>query len=214
MRVSRLVTHLLKRTKYPSTKCKWNRYLSATSQYLAIQSATTDHKDRLLKVEWENRKISKYPYIFLRDNCPCPLCFNPSTRSRLLDTVKEIDFKVTPVDVTTDGSSVKCTWPGGHESVYEEDWLKERTFPDSETDIRQTTYDDLIPVPWGSELLSDIPSVEYEAMQSSDEGLLDLISYLGTHGFCLIKRAPCSAGVLQNMAGKVSTGFFRTTNYG
>ena len=167
-----------------------------------------------MKVEWENHEVAKYPYIYLRDNCQCPLCFNPSTKARIMDTVKTIDIKITPVDVTTNGSSVKCTWPGGHESTFEEKWLKERMFPMSEADIRQSTYDDLIPKLWGAELVSNIPTVEYDAVQSSDKHALDLITHLGTYGFCLVKNSPCRDGVLRDIAHRVSLGYLRMCSYG
>ena len=190
------------------------RYLSTAKISYAIQRTAIDDKEQVVEVEWENHKVAKYPYIYLRDNCQCPLCYNNTTNTRTIDTVKTIDINISPENVTTNGNSIKCTWPDSHESIYDENWLKKRMFPESEADIQQSTYDDLIPVLWGSEFVSNIPTLDYDAVQSSDKHALDLISYLGTYGFCIVKKAPIREQVLRDIAHRVSLGYLRMHNYG
>jgi len=212
MKLRQILTSIIKH-KYAVGKAS-SRNFSTGRSLAAIYDASTSDSERMVKIQWENKEVSRYPYIFLRDNCPCSVCLNPSSNTRSLDTVKDIDIDIKPALVQSEDNLLKCVWPDGHESVYEEHWLKERKFPESEEEIVQSTYDDLIPVHWGAELVHDMPSVEYDAFESCDVTLLNLLRFLGTHGFCIIKGAPVSPGVIHKMPERVSKGFFRTTHYG
>ena len=53
-------------------------------------------QDKLLSIKWNDGKVINYPYIYLRDHCPSPSCYNPQPGKRTLlnSFLKEYD-KVT-----------------------------------------------------------------------------------------------------------------------
>ena len=55
----------------------------------------------LVCVAWEGRKeeVDRYPSVWLRDNCQCPDCFDPSSRQRKL-LLRNFDADIQPVSTT------------------------------------------------------------------------------------------------------------------
>ena len=45
--------------------------------------------------------IDRYPSVWLRDNCQCSSCFDPSSRQRKL-LLRNLDVEIRPRDVTFD----------------------------------------------------------------------------------------------------------------
>ena len=55
--------------------------------------------DGLLSVAWEKEgTIDKYPLVWLRDNCQCKDCFDPSSRQRKL-LLRDLDAEIKPSKV-------------------------------------------------------------------------------------------------------------------
>ena len=55
----------------------------------------------LVCVAWEGtaQEVDKYPSVWLRDNCQCPDCFDPSSRQRKL-LLRNLDADIQPVSTT------------------------------------------------------------------------------------------------------------------
>ncbi|KAK3849791.1 hypothetical protein Pcinc_043470 [Petrolisthes cinctipes] len=53
----------------------------------SITKAHRHPQHPLLQVEWDDGGSDMYPYVWLRDNCPCSDCFHPvaMARRRILD---------------------------------------------------------------------------------------------------------------------------------
>ena len=68
----------------------------------ALGSAVTEGQGGYVAVSWspDEGEPCRYPSVWLRDNCPCPACFNASSTSRLL-LMKDLDpdVKVTNAQV-------------------------------------------------------------------------------------------------------------------
>ena len=76
-------------------------------RYDIPQPVTTNHKvtgaqedDRggMLMVYWNDGSASRYPYVWLRDNCKCPRCFQGKSNRRILH-MRNVDVDVKPTDV-------------------------------------------------------------------------------------------------------------------
>ena len=74
----------------------------------------------------------RYPYIYLRANCPCSDCYFRDSSQHLLDTVREVDLNIIPdkVEINNDGTELSITWPNGHVSLFDSDWLFEKRLLD------------------------------------------------------------------------------------
>ena len=102
---------------------KPNVYDGSVNRTRAI--ADVDREVDRAVVTWDDGGRSTFHHLWLRDNCPCPSCRDPSVPERLVDTLSIAD-KVAPeaVGVTaTDGLDV--TWAGdGHRSKFAAEWLE------------------------------------------------------------------------------------------
>ena len=105
--------------------------------------------------------VSRFPYVFLRDNCVCESCFHSNSSSRLTSfSVLDLDDRVvqaqvewaTPAQDTRLGrvgdvhapataECVRLQWSSGHESVYPLTWLRERCFSDTQQRRRTSSMD-------------------------------------------------------------------------
>ena len=82
-------------------------------------------KERDLSIEWNNNSSVDLPYVFLRDNCQEPESFDHSARQRLFNPAFTIDLDIQAkhADVKEDGQQLTITWPDGHRSRFESEWL-------------------------------------------------------------------------------------------
>ena len=67
-------------------------------QTVKIESVEKLSESRLLEVSWANGETSKYPYVWLRDNCRCPICFHPSVLARSFYTL-DLNLNCTVKDI-------------------------------------------------------------------------------------------------------------------
>lgn len=63
-----------------------------------IQRVEALDAGRLVCVEWEDGSESRYPCVWLRDNCQCPHCFLHSARARKL-LFEDLDVNIVAKDV-------------------------------------------------------------------------------------------------------------------
>ena len=173
--------------------------------------------DRCLKVAWSDGTASRFPYNFLRDNCKCPECFEPSSKQKLFNTARDLmmDIKIEEAVISEDGQHLKCMWPGGHESTYSLRWLHNVRMPE-ENEFREENSDSLVKdelVLWNREIMQGkIPFYDYNAMMSEDKSLFDSLYCLYQHGLILIDNAPTRDGVLMELAARI--GYHKKTHYG
>lgn len=52
-------------------------------------------EDRMVEATWADGKKSRYPYVWLRDNCQCTKCFHEFTHARLL-LMRNLDVNIRP----------------------------------------------------------------------------------------------------------------------
>jgi alpha-ketoglutarate-dependent taurine dioxygenase len=63
------------------------------------------------------------PAVWLRDNCPCPLCRDPVSGQRLLH-ITDIPADIAVAEVVPSAATVSVLFhPDGHRAVFDRDWL-------------------------------------------------------------------------------------------
>ena len=82
--------------------------------------------DECVQIKWSTGSIDEYPYIYLRENCRCPVCCNDERKTRTMYTPKDVDLDITAefADWNTEHNQLEVKWGDGHTSNYSLDWLK------------------------------------------------------------------------------------------
>ena len=109
-------------------------------------------------------QVSRYPFVWLRDNCICTSCFHPKSSSRLTSFAGlQMDDAILSAHVTENAvvqdtrlgrtaeggaaatlaptKSLQLHWSSGHESTFPLDWLKERCFSGARQAVRSSEMD-------------------------------------------------------------------------
>ena len=99
-----------------------------------VKNLAKQDSSKMLFVTWNDNSVNRYPYIYLRDNCPCPKCFHADSMQRSFDVVADVDLDVVAddVEVLQNGEQVSVVWPDKHVSVYNSEWLHKRRLPEEE----------------------------------------------------------------------------------
>lgn len=180
-----------------------------------IKNVYTD--DRCLKVAWSNGTASRFPLNFLRDNCKCPECFEPSSKQKLFNTARDLmkDIEIDQAVISGDGQYLNCIWPGGHKSSYSLHWLHDMRMPE-ENKVRPRNSDSLVKdelILWNREMMQDnVPFYDYNLLMNEDKGLFDSLYCLYQNGILVIDNAPARNGVLMELAARI--GYHKRTHYG
>ena len=191
-------------------------FSSSSSGRSFLERVHESHSDKMLHVRWGDNTLSRFPYIFLRDNCQCDQCFHTTAIQRAFDLVDfaEIDVQVEEASVSQDGLHLSIIWPDKHESVFESDWLRKRCMP--ETSDRPTGNESIAGkgvVLWDRATLQDnIPQFEFQYLMEDECNLMSWLKTLHSHGLALVKNAPTEEGQVKKLAERV--GYLKATHYG
>lgn len=176
----------------------------------SVRSVRALREERMVEVEWKDGGHSLYPFTWLRDNCPCPLCTLDSAQARkLLMLELDVHIGVDAVEVTDD-NKVSVSWPDRHASVFHAKWLKKRCFSAS---ARRALKEELFlneRSHWDSTLR--IPAADYHDVLRDDKAALDWLSALRRVGVVHLKGAAAEPGVVARLAERI--GYLRLTFYG
>jgi len=174
--------------------------------------SSTHITDNLVHLAWSDGRNSRFHAMWLRDNCPCPVCRHPHALERrfLLIDQREPPHVVAATvensgDLTVTFAAVNDS--AGHVSVFDAGWLRHHCYQDWARAERAHE-----PKLWGAWLEEELPIIEYQRFTHSDEGVLDWINGLLDYGIVLLTGAPAKAGQIQHIADRV--GPIRYTNFG
>ncbi|KAJ8394931.1 hypothetical protein AAFF_G00040540 [Aldrovandia affinis] len=193
---------------------RWHQTLATASLPLggapSIRQVQALSQERLVQVHWEDGSHSLYPFVWLRDNCQCPVCMLRSAGARSL-ILSLLDINTTVDRVTLpEPTKVSIVWPDQHSSEYDADWLKKRCFsPEArraqqeERFLNKRTY-------WGSDL--NIPTASFQEVLHDDKAALDWLTALREVGIVYLKGAPIQQGQVARLSQRI--GYLRLTFYG
>lgn len=78
------------------------------------QSIRALRDERVLELSWPSGPVCRYPFHFLRCECPCAACVNEFTGVRTLDPAKVPD-EIHPEEIGLSGNyALKIRWSDGH----------------------------------------------------------------------------------------------------
>jgi len=160
-----------------------------------------------LSVAWDAGGASRFPYLWLRDNCTCPLCRDPRNGQRLFDAL-DLPAEPRPSRATAEGDAVSVLWSGEkHESRYAGGWLAAHD-PSPAARARRRRH----LTHWGAEIANDLPQADWPRVLAEPVEERRFLKALAAHGFALLHRVPLEPGQVATVGDRL--GHVRVTNYG
>lgn len=195
------------------TNFNWFRSISSSAIAEVGEDAARlhlDHDKRRLVVCTKSGQIEEYPWVWLRDNCQCHLCFEPEADSRIVN-LAEFNIHTVPLTLKVDGDTINIGWDDGHQSVYNYEWLLKRSFrPEARSDFSDSLTNKAIM--WGREEGENFPTADYSSIMNDDSEMLAWLSDLDRHGFVLVRNTPVREGPVPDLQKRIA--FEKLTHYG
>ena len=152
-----------------------------------------------LEVAWADGARSTFHNIWLRDNCRCSECGEPTIgrrNSRLTDF--PLDIAVSGAEIDTDGG-LTVRWSGGHESCFDADWLRAHAY---DADARERRA--FVPPVWTDDTRRNPPTMTFEAVRDDDAAFLRMLLHLRDSGLCFLHGPPAEPGTVEPLARDAS----------
>ena len=164
---------------------------------------------RTVDILWNDKQISHFHFLWLRDNCPSS--FHSDTRMRNFN-ILDVSKNIHPDDcfINEDGNLVIKWSENNHESIYLSSWLRNNCYT-IKNKIKFLSPYKL----WDSSMQKNINrlTVNYDEIINFDESLLNWLEILNTYGVAIVKNSPTtkkSALKILNRISHVRETFFGT----
>src|SRR3984885_6316701 len=151
------------------------------------------------------------PAVWLRDNCPCPLCRDPVSGQRLLH-ITDIPADIAVAEVVSSGGTVSVRFhPDGHRAVFDRDWLARRGAPAGggppapRPEAAKALW-------WASDRGGKPPRGSWPRYLAQASYRRACQSAVLREGLLLLSDVPADPGAV--LAVAASLGYVRETNYG
>jgi gamma-butyrobetaine dioxygenase len=160
-----------------------------------------------LAVTWHSGGQSRFPYLWLRDNCACAACRDPKNGQRLID-ILDLPAKPKPVEAALRSNGVLLSWAGEeHESRFSAAWLADHDLAPTAREMRRAPRK-----LWGGEIANDLPEADWLRLLADPAAEVCLLQQLALYGFALLRRVPIEPGEVAIVGDRL--GHVRVTNYG
>lgn len=171
-----------------------------------IEARTDD-----VRVTWPDGHAGRFPYFWLRENCPCPQCTHPDAWERIVDFMA-ISLDVRPDSVDADAAGLRLAWPSGNAPCdgtrYSWEWLdSHRLEPDARL-ARKRTFRGWI----GSMIEKESLAVPHDAVMSNDDDLERLLAHVDSTGVGFVVGVPTDRLVVTEIAERIA--FVEESHFG
>src|SRR5690349_4866377 len=158
-----------------------------------------------LAVTWQKGSTSRFPFIWLRDNCRCAKCRDPRNGQRLFDTL-DLPADPQPTVAKVDGDAISIRWAGeDHDSHYASAWLAAHDLSPKARAERRSRHQF-----WGAEIANGLPQADWPAVLANPAEELRLLTGLSDYGFALLHKVPTEPGQVAAVGDRL--GHVRVTN--
>jgi gamma-butyrobetaine dioxygenase len=160
-------------------------------------------------LDWSDRRQSRFPARWLRDNCACPQCRHPQALERTFMFIDHGSPQVTDARVDGDGV-LEVEFSDGavaHVSRYTRGWL--RAYDNSPASLAGREPRLRL---WDAGINDTLPVVDYGAYMHTDAGMRAWIEAIQQDGIVLLRGVPAQPGALLPVARRI--GPIRPTNFG
>ena len=163
-----------------------------------IEARTDD-----VRVTWPDGHAGRFPYFWLRENCPCPQCTHPDAWERIVDFMA-IPLDVRPVAVDADAAGLHLTWSSERSSCdgthYSWAWLDgHRLERDARLARKRRSRG------WtGSMIDKGSLAVPHDAVMASDDDLERLLTHIDSTGVGFVGGVPTDRLAVTEIAERIA----------
>ena len=176
--------------------------MSANST-VKLQSAT--QKPNCLELNWNDGKVARFHFLWLRDNCPSNL--HPDTQERVFNQLT-VSENIHPEHFYVADDTLSIDWSEqSHHSEFTGQWLREHAYAG---DLRSDN--DLATQSWDNTFLDQMANADYTDLMTDNKALYEWMKQLDQDGLILVKNMPSTKTALDEIANRID--YQRQTNFG
>nr|XP_044996601.1 trimethyllysine dioxygenase, mitochondrial isoform X1 [Jaculus jaculus] len=175
-------------TASKSMNCAWHQH----EDHFELQCANT---------------VMRFGYVWLRDHCRSASCYNSKTHQRSLDTAS-VDLYIKPKSIRLDETTFFFTWPDGHVTRYDLDWLMKNSYESQKQKVIQPR------ILWNAKIYqqAQVPSADFQHFLETNEGLKKFLQNFLLYGIAFVENVPPTQEHTEKLAERIS--LIRETIYG
>jgi gamma-butyrobetaine dioxygenase len=162
-----------------------------------------------VKLTWSDARQSRFPALWLRDNCACAECRHPLAMERTFMFIDHGRPRVTFAGVVADGV-LEVRFQAGddaHLSRYSKGWLRNNDCsPEALEEGRPKLR------LWDAAINQTLPTLDYAHYMQTDAGMRAWIEAIQRDGVVLLRGVPAQPGELLRAARRI--GPIRPSNFG
>ncbi|XP_037678310.1 trimethyllysine dioxygenase, mitochondrial isoform X2 [Choloepus didactylus] len=143
--------------------------------------------------------VMRFDYVWLRDHCRSASCYNSKTHQRSLDTAS-VDLCIKPKTIRLDETTLFFTWPDGHVTRYDLDWLVKNSYEGQKQKVIQPR------ILWNAEIYqqAQVPSVDFQSCLETNEGLKTFLQNFLLYGIAFVENVPPTQEHTEKLAERIS----------
>ena len=173
------------------------------SPLLSVQQ----HPD-LIEVTWSDQRRSPFHHLWLRDNCPCPVCVYSVTREQVFEIADVAENLAAQHAEIDESGALSVRWNDGHHSRFDPGWLRAHAYDEQSRAEREASRPQKQRWVAGFQL----PVFDYQAVMEDDATLLQWLLAVRDTGLTQVRGVPTDPGSLSQVARRIS--FIRESNFG
>jgi len=165
-------------------------------------------RHKYIEIYWSDNHISKFHFLWLRDNCPT--AFHKDTRMRNFN-ILSVTRKIKPINYRFTNKSLHVSWSeNNHNSMYSLKWIRDNCYTEKNLKLYKSEYK-----LWNSQFANKIKLVvfDYKKIVSDEKELKKWLQAIYSFGITIVKNAPTknrSAFKILDKIGKYRETFFGT----
>uniref|UniRef100_H0V5E5 trimethyllysine dioxygenase n=1 Tax=Cavia porcellus TaxID=10141 RepID=H0V5E5_CAVPO len=170
----------------------------------SLNCAWQQHEDHF-ELQYANT-VMRFDYVWLRDHCRSASCYNSKTHQRSLDTAS-VDLCIKPKAIRLDETTLFFTWPDGHVTRYDLDWLVKNSYEGQKQKVIQPR------ILWNAEVYqqAQVPSVDFQSFLDTKEALKMFLQNFLLYGIAFVENVPPTQEHTEKLAERIS--LIRYNNY-
>ena len=140
-------------------------------------------KNQFIEITWLDKHISKFHFLWLRDNCPSAI--HPTANMRIFN-ILSVTKNIFPKEIIINKNKLKIYWSEkNHKSNFEIKWLRDHCYSLKQKYISPYFF-------WDQKLKKTFNKIkiDHDKVLNKDNYLQKWLKLLHEYGFAIIKNSP------------------------